>query len=295
MKKNKAFTLVELLVVISIIAILLAVLIPSLNKARLIAQRVVCMNSARQQFLSQLTYTQSNDGKFATFWSGSPWTLKDSAQIRLNGQEMCLAYELYKPYMKDSGIFMCAAIKHLAKQAPKDWGMCGDTKWYDIGYAQNLDKGGWDGVRPNKNPKELPNYICIPYNWYAGFTPAQGNGDNDATPYKDTALLNGAQLWPKKDAECTSSKVVISHVFMCDKGMDRFRDMGHGGSANWLKISSADVEGPLISKTAGVRIKSVDNPVVYADGHTKYVMKNDMRIRVRYNGRTKDAQTQIAW
>ncbi|OHB60099.1 MAG: hypothetical protein A2Y12_09130 [Planctomycetes bacterium GWF2_42_9] len=287
MKKNKGFTLVELLVVISIIATLLAVLMPSLNKARLIAQRVVCMNSARQQFLSQLTYTQSNNGKFATFWSLSPWTVRDEKQIISNGQQMCLAYDLYKPYMKDSGIFICASIRHLAKEAPKDWGMCAETKWYDVGYSQGLDKGGWDGVRPNTNPKQLPNYICIPYNWYAGFVPVASSTTN-ATPYSDLKFVSSTPAWPKQAADCTSAKAVISHVFMTEKGYSKFRDMGHGGSSQWLNITARENESLFAKNT---KIKSLDNPVVYGDGHTKYIMKNDMRLRATANG----GNLQIAW
>jgi prepilin-type N-terminal cleavage/methylation domain-containing protein/prepilin-type processing-associated H-X9-DG protein len=56
MRKIKGFTLVELLVVISIIAILLAVLIPSLNKARELGRRVVCMNNLKSLGTANAVY-----------------------------------------------------------------------------------------------------------------------------------------------------------------------------------------------------------------------------------------------
>jgi prepilin-type N-terminal cleavage/methylation domain-containing protein/prepilin-type processing-associated H-X9-DG protein len=64
MRRKKGFTLVELLVVISIIALLLSVLIPSLSKTRELAKELVCKSNTRQCGVMFSAYTQSNDGKF---------------------------------------------------------------------------------------------------------------------------------------------------------------------------------------------------------------------------------------
>ena len=54
---HKAFTLVELLVVISIIAMLLAILVPSLSRAKKIAQAVTCGANKKGLGLGMLAYT----------------------------------------------------------------------------------------------------------------------------------------------------------------------------------------------------------------------------------------------
>jgi prepilin-type N-terminal cleavage/methylation domain-containing protein/prepilin-type processing-associated H-X9-DG protein len=61
MRKTKGFTLVELLTVVAIIAMLLSVLIPSLQKARGVAQRAVCANNFKTIALADLIYAQESD------------------------------------------------------------------------------------------------------------------------------------------------------------------------------------------------------------------------------------------
>src|SRR5258708_40121630 len=60
--KRQAFTLVELLVVIGIIALLIAILLPALSKARAQGNWVKCQSNMKQLFTGYLMYTQDNKG-----------------------------------------------------------------------------------------------------------------------------------------------------------------------------------------------------------------------------------------
>jgi prepilin-type N-terminal cleavage/methylation domain-containing protein/prepilin-type processing-associated H-X9-DG protein len=64
--RRKGFTLVELLVVISIIALLIAILLPSLSGAREQAKQTVCASNLRSLMLAIHTYAVANDDYLVT-------------------------------------------------------------------------------------------------------------------------------------------------------------------------------------------------------------------------------------
>jgi prepilin-type N-terminal cleavage/methylation domain-containing protein/prepilin-type processing-associated H-X9-DG protein len=60
--KDRGFTLIELLIVIAIIALLAAILLPALGRARAQARSVDCVNNLRQLYLATTMYAAEHDG-----------------------------------------------------------------------------------------------------------------------------------------------------------------------------------------------------------------------------------------
>ena len=94
---KKAFTLLELLVVIVTIGIIAAILLPVLGKARENARRAFCANNLRQIGMAVMMYIDDHDG----------YTPK-VCDIPPGGEAyVCVIYEVLNQYLNDSDVFWC--------------------------------------------------------------------------------------------------------------------------------------------------------------------------------------------
>jgi prepilin-type N-terminal cleavage/methylation domain-containing protein/prepilin-type processing-associated H-X9-DG protein len=71
--RQDGFNLIELLVVIAIIAILAAMLLPTLSRSKASARRIVCLNHLKQLALASVMYVGENDDYFPSSNSPDKW------------------------------------------------------------------------------------------------------------------------------------------------------------------------------------------------------------------------------
>ena len=128
MSNRKAFSLVELLTVIGIIAILIGLLMPVLTKARLEAVKVKCMANVHNLLQAQMMYVAENKN-FLTYPNWAP-TLQDTSHWATGwlytqgqtsdplNQEDVKTGALYR-YVRDMRVYHCPT--HVVDSVPGEW------------------------------------------------------------------------------------------------------------------------------------------------------------------------------
>jgi prepilin-type N-terminal cleavage/methylation domain-containing protein len=158
MFKRKAFTLIELLVVIAIIALLLSILVPSLKKAKVKAQTVVCKSNLKQWGVIWFMYLGAYNSRF-------PAQTGDADNYWMAA---------VRDYYSDPKIRCCpfASNPYYTSGGPKDpWGPWGEEPG-DI-WPPGVEKNGW---------KIRGDYGSYGYNQWAC----------------DSSMLNDVQLYGEK-------------------------------------------------------------------------------------------------
>lgn len=213
--KKSRFTLIELLIVISIIAILAAMLLPALNKARTYAQQIQCVSNEKQIATGITMYTTD-------FQNQLPATITSILKGNTENRSLC---ESAIPKSPNVGLGLVAAGKYLG-------GTAADFSTFVRGFRRpkilkcpSNPKSGWN--QPNVNnfsdyiySRDLSNvFCCLP-----SFNKPFGRLKNEVLSFcisGDRMLRNGVEAG--KNPPDHNNGITVARV---------------DGSASWVSLNT---------------------------------------------------------
>lgn len=112
---NKAFTIVDLTVLLAVVALLAAMLLPALNKTRVQAETSQCLNNVKQLAGCWTMYTHENQGKLPPNYLASPkaWVNHNVATPYGATNESAIRAGVLFSYNHSLSIYKCPGAKTL--------------------------------------------------------------------------------------------------------------------------------------------------------------------------------------
>lgn len=267
-KIRNGFTLIELLVVIAVIALLLAVVMPALSKAKEAGQKVICRNNIRQQALGTMLYSNDNDAYVPTCGLG-PW-LWDISFFATNQISEYAGFD-------DNEVFFCPANKKKKADDARFW----QFSWLGSkGGIYTTEVGLMDESTLTRAQQRT--YYRVPPYLYM-FDKYNSAGDSILDP----KLESGEDAnWIRKltDVRASGSKTMIVDAVISNSNNWKFFEITAGGiwtlSGNTLTDDTNHKSKQMIINGPNRGAKPSGANVAYVDGHADW--RNFDNIELQY-------------
>lgn len=152
LKTSASFTLIELLVVVAIIAVLVALLLPAISKARESAKRVTCASQLRSFGTVFSMYADSNNGWFP---GSDLYYYYDPIEFPNYAWPCILSARYLGPFETRSGVtrkmYYCPSVTdELIRNDDINWNYVDHCGWY-----RRVSYGFFCNIKPAKAPLEI--------------------------------------------------------------------------------------------------------------------------------------------